>query len=590
MNNMKLFLKKNWFICLAFFIVAVGFFLRLYGLDKVPPSPYWEEAALGYDAYSILKTGKDHHGNSWPLLAFESFGDWKPSLYFYLMVPFIQIFGLTVLAVRLPSALLGASLVPILGYLAFKLSDGLLPLKKPSLQNKYSFTLLAMAFAAFNPWLIQFSRGGWEVNAATTFFTLGITLFIAFTQNSKRIILIFASVISLILSMYTYHALRLIAPVVGVALVIYWFYLENSRSTINAAKAWFLKQSKLFGILFIVAFLALVPFLLNFNSPTLTQRLAETSIFSDLTIIEQSNVLKELSGNSLFSRIFYHRYVLFGKEVLQNMVSHFNLAYLFLHGDSNPRHSIQYFGLFYPTDVLFLLVGLFIALKKRSKVWTLLVFILLIGLLPASISTGSPHALRMLPTALFFILTLAVGAYQSYKLFITGFSFKKYKTLGIASASIILALIYAGQFVAYQRTYGLIYPKQHSHEWQFGYKEAISQVNVFESNNPGKTVYITREKGRPAMYYWFFSKTDPKQVQTADQTAKMDQGEFLEFENKHFINSVSEVTDKSAFILSSPEQYEQFILQHPLATVGKNFSISDLGNKEVWIGYTYVME
>ena len=85
-------------------VLILAAVLRFYHLDSNPPSPYWEEAALGYDAYSILKTGKDFHGHSWPLIAFESFGDYKPSLYFYATVPSVAIFGLNTFAVRFPSA------------------------------------------------------------------------------------------------------------------------------------------------------------------------------------------------------------------------------------------------------------------------------------------------------------------------------------------------------------------------------------------------------------------------------------------------------------------------------------------------------
>jgi len=85
-------------------VLILAAVLRFYHLGFNPPSPYWEEAALGYDAYSILKTGKDFHGHSWPLIAFESFGDYKPSLYFYATVPSVAIFGLNTFAVRFPSA------------------------------------------------------------------------------------------------------------------------------------------------------------------------------------------------------------------------------------------------------------------------------------------------------------------------------------------------------------------------------------------------------------------------------------------------------------------------------------------------------
>ena len=72
----------------------------------------WDEAALGYNAYSISQTLRDEYGQFMPLI-FKSFGDYKPGLYVYLAVPFVTIFGLNEISVRLPSIILGA-LSPIL--------------------------------------------------------------------------------------------------------------------------------------------------------------------------------------------------------------------------------------------------------------------------------------------------------------------------------------------------------------------------------------------------------------------------------------------------------------------------------------------
>ena len=108
---------------LIYLILALAFFLRFYRLDSNPSSLYWEEAALGYDAYSILKTGKDFHGNFLPLVAFESFGDYKPSLYFYAAVPSIAIFGLNEFAVRFPSALFGTLTVLLVYFLGLKIRN-----------------------------------------------------------------------------------------------------------------------------------------------------------------------------------------------------------------------------------------------------------------------------------------------------------------------------------------------------------------------------------------------------------------------------------------------------------------------------------
>ena len=98
-------------------IVILAALLRLVALDRYPAGLNADEAALGYNAYSLLLTGRDEHGHVWPV-NLESFGDFKPGFYAYLLIPFIKFLGLTELAVRLPSALIGVLAVVFIYLLA----------------------------------------------------------------------------------------------------------------------------------------------------------------------------------------------------------------------------------------------------------------------------------------------------------------------------------------------------------------------------------------------------------------------------------------------------------------------------------------
>ena len=82
-------------------IVVLAFILRFFMLGQNPPSLNWDETSIGYNAYSILKTGKDEYGTSFPI-EFRSFDDYKPPVYIYLDVLPVTIFGLTEFAVRFP--------------------------------------------------------------------------------------------------------------------------------------------------------------------------------------------------------------------------------------------------------------------------------------------------------------------------------------------------------------------------------------------------------------------------------------------------------------------------------------------------------
>ena len=98
-------------------ITILAFFLRFYQLGKVPLSMDWDENSNAYNAFSILKTGKDEYGSFLPLTN-RSFDDFKPPLYMYLNVITVKLFGLTPIAARLPSAFFGTLTVPLIYFLA----------------------------------------------------------------------------------------------------------------------------------------------------------------------------------------------------------------------------------------------------------------------------------------------------------------------------------------------------------------------------------------------------------------------------------------------------------------------------------------
>jgi hypothetical protein len=55
-------------------VLSLGAFLRFCKVSSNPPNLYVDEVANGYNAYSILKTGRDEYGKKFPL-SFRSFGD-----------------------------------------------------------------------------------------------------------------------------------------------------------------------------------------------------------------------------------------------------------------------------------------------------------------------------------------------------------------------------------------------------------------------------------------------------------------------------------------------------------------------------------
>ncbi|MBI2009816.1 MAG: hypothetical protein HYS86_01425, partial [Candidatus Chisholmbacteria bacterium] len=58
--------STRWLVLIVFFAAI----LRLSLLGQNPPGLYWDEVSLGYNAYSILKTGRDEHNEFLPYARF----------------------------------------------------------------------------------------------------------------------------------------------------------------------------------------------------------------------------------------------------------------------------------------------------------------------------------------------------------------------------------------------------------------------------------------------------------------------------------------------------------------------------------------
>jgi len=94
----------SWGILLL--ILVLAFLLRFNKVTSDPPSLNWDEVSIGYNAYSVLKTGKDEWGVKFPL-NFESYGEYKLPVQIYASIPGIAVFGLNELGVRITPVIYG---------------------------------------------------------------------------------------------------------------------------------------------------------------------------------------------------------------------------------------------------------------------------------------------------------------------------------------------------------------------------------------------------------------------------------------------------------------------------------------------------
>ncbi|OGD91224.1 hypothetical protein A3D81_02855 [Candidatus Curtissbacteria bacterium RIFCSPHIGHO2_02_FULL_40_17] len=198
-------LKDNLILIVVLALAAV---LRFYQLGVNPPSLDWDETAHGYNAYSILKTGRDEYGYKFPL-SFRSFDDYKPPIYTYLVVPSVAIFGLNDFAVRLPSATLGVLAVIFTYLMVFEL-----------FKNR-QIALLTALFLTISPWHLQFSRVAFETNSAIFWSVLGTFAFLKGINAQKIRITLWITLASVAfgINLFMYHNARVFVPIFSLMLI-----------------------------------------------------------------------------------------------------------------------------------------------------------------------------------------------------------------------------------------------------------------------------------------------------------------------------------------------------------------------------------
>ena len=520
-------------------IIIIALFLRFFSISSSPPSLTWDEASWGYNAYSLGTDGRDEFGKFLPLTYLESFGDFKPPVYAYLSVLPVKIFGLNEFSTRFASAFFGVMTILVTFFLVRRIFSSK---SHFSLQGPASnIALLTSLLLAISPWHILLSRAAFEANVATFFIVSGVLLFLTAihprggneaTPRGWGMWLLPLSIISFVLSMYTFNTARIVAPLLLAGLVFMnrSYILENMR-----------RQFIVSVITGAIIFLPLFIFLLT---PQAQLRFQEVNIFSDASVVERANQQIENDGNASWSKVIHNRRLGYAVEYLKHYFDNLSPDFLFIKGDGNPKFSIQDVGQLYIWEIPFFIAGILFLFRKREGHWWIIPYWLIVGIIPAGIARETPHALRIETTLPTFQILTAYGLFEAYKLV----SSIKYKVLSIRVAgplAVGVLLLAIFNFVYFFHNYMRHYPKEFSSEWQYGYKEAIEFTSANESKFD--KIIFTEELGRPYVYVLFYKKYDPVKFR---QEAKIER-EVLgfvhvrSFSKYQFAKSVLDKIDKS---------------------------------------------
>jgi 4-amino-4-deoxy-L-arabinose transferase-like glycosyltransferase len=102
-------------------ILLLAAILRLVALDTVPPAIHADEAPNAWNAYTLLKTGHDQCGVSWPVFYLRAYGDYRTATYAYSLIPFQFFGGMNVWTTRLPAAVSGILSVLLIYFIGARL-------------------------------------------------------------------------------------------------------------------------------------------------------------------------------------------------------------------------------------------------------------------------------------------------------------------------------------------------------------------------------------------------------------------------------------------------------------------------------------
>jgi hypothetical protein len=479
---MNSFFKKHWYLLSVILILLLAAFLRFYKLGIVPHGMFWDEAAVGYNGYSVLTTRRDEWLERLPV-SFQSFGDYKAPLGIYINGIFTYLFGMNLWAVRLPFAL-----ISLIGIFGLMLLAG--EVFKENKYRKY-YSLFAGFVATLSPWHFHYSRTGFDNGIALTLIIWGLLFFVkAIKSDFKNYWISFAMATSFSLSIYAYHSSKVVTPLLLISITILFF-----------KKIWKYKQRILLPIIVFVGLL--IPFLKDvFLGEGLTR--ANVTIFS--------------SQLPFGEKIFY---------VFKSYAAHLSPNFLLLGETTTLRHGTGYLGVLFITTLLLSILGIFSLFKKQKKsienmddhkFHKLFFGLLVLGLLPACIALEVPHSSRSsLAFPGFLFLSLYGLDFLILKLKLTKINEQVLgshgeKNIILKSVIGIILLTHIFLSISFLNHYFNVFSKESADAFKDGYVEAFEIAKKYEKGDGVEGVdkiIFTSDYGQPYIYALFVRKTNP---------------------------------------------------------------------------------
>lgn len=357
-------------VLIIFILLGIG--LRFYQLGQIPVGLHADEASQGYNAYSLLETGKDMYGLPYPIL-FRANGSYQPPVYTYLSIIPIYFLGNTAFSIRLVSAIAGGLVVALTFLILYQFGIG-------NREQRIDQGLLSAVVLSLSPWAIHYSKMALEGNLVLVFFLIAILAFLHSFKYKKLLIVAF-SVFGL--STHVYYSER-ITVFLYIPLLLYVF--RNS----------FLRTKKLIVLASVIFIIALVPHILIARSGALTKRFSQVSLFSGS---QQGSTITNLFAKTI-TKYFDHYFLYFSPNNL------------FMNPQNDLGKITTDLTVFYPWFFPFLLIGLsFLLNNSKESISKVLAITAVVAPVPAALTGDLLYPLRALTLMWCLSVVISYGFY-----------------------------------------------------------------------------------------------------------------------------------------------------------------------------------
>lgn len=428
-----------------FLILLLALCLRLIGIIKIPL--FGDEIDVANQTYFLSKTLHDYKGNFLPTYI-DSFSESRAPLLMYTSIPSLLIFGKNALGLRLTPLIFGLLSI-YFTYLLIHLIT----------KNK-DLSLLSALILAITPWHIHYSQMSFEVTLLL-FLTLSATY--CYLKDKH-----YLSIILFSLCFYTYSTANIFIPI----LAIYLYFYKKPLPLIKTIK------------ITLLTILLLSPIFFNILNGKASNRFKMISIFNSpdqiATLISKRT---SFNVNPAIEQLFHNKATLFLTNFSSNYIKALSPNFLFLEGDTNPRHQIPATSLILIVLIIPLIIGLF---SHPNKFFMFLFFI---SPIPSALTIeGGNHATRLFLLLIPLSYLIALG--------LTKISKKLQYLIFILCA---ISLIF--------------YFHEYNHYWQENYRSLNGNYDQLFSHLPKdcSRYFISNSNYVSLPFFLYYQNYNPKQ-------------------------------------------------------------------------------